>query len=78
MYPWLFAAELLQLLSFHSSGWLPTVAALVRAIDQIMWNLWWTKRLWDRFSSITAVSPANHSTDCSTLIIIIHHPRLVQ
>jgi hypothetical protein len=30
-----------------------------------------------RFSPSTPISPANHSTDSSTLIII-HHPRLVQ
>jgi hypothetical protein len=32
----------------------------------------------DRFSISISVSPANHSTDCSTLIIINHHPGLVQ
>jgi hypothetical protein len=31
----------------------------------------------DRFTRSTSVSPANHSTDCSTLIII-HHPGLVK
>jgi hypothetical protein len=36
-----------------------------------MWNLWWTKRHWGRFSPSTSVSPAKHPTDCSTLIIII-------
>jgi hypothetical protein len=51
-----------------------------------MWDLWWTKWHWSRFSPSTSVSPANsHSTDCSTLIvvviiiiIIIYHPGLVQ
>jgi hypothetical protein len=37
-----------------------------------MWDLWWTKWHWGRFSPSTSVSPANpHSTDCSTVIIII-------
>jgi hypothetical protein len=39
-----------------------------------MWDLWWTKWHWGRFSPSTSVSPANpHSTDCS-IIIIIYHP----
>jgi hypothetical protein len=44
--------------------------------DQVVYNLWWTKRHWGRFSPNTFVSPVNHFTDCSTLIII-HHPGLV-
>jgi hypothetical protein len=44
---------------------------------QVIWDLWWTKRHWSRFSPSTSVSPAKHSTDCTTLIII-HHPGLVQ
>jgi hypothetical protein len=37
---------------------------------QFMWNLWWTKWHWDRFSPSTSVSLANsHSIVCSTLII---------
>jgi hypothetical protein len=37
----------------------------------IMWDLWWTKRRWGRFSLSTSVSLANsHSTYCFTLIII--------
>jgi hypothetical protein len=35
------------------------------------------KVAWGRFSSSASISPANHSNDCSTLIII-HHPGLVQ
>jgi hypothetical protein len=31
--------------------------------------LWWTKRHWGRFSPSTSVSPANHSTDFSIIII---------
>jgi hypothetical protein len=34
-----------------------------------MWGLWWTKRHWSRFSPSTSVSPANHSTDFSIIII---------
>jgi hypothetical protein len=38
-----------------------------------MWDLWWTKWHWGRFSPSTSVSPANsHSSDCSTLTIIYH------
>jgi hypothetical protein len=35
-----------------------------------MWDLWWAKRNMDRFSQGTSVSPAKHSTDCCTLIIV--------
>jgi hypothetical protein len=36
---------------------------------QVMWNLWWEKRHWGRFSPNTLVSPANsHSTDSSAII----------
>jgi hypothetical protein len=48
---------------------LPTAAARVRG--QVMWNLWWTKWCWGRFSPSTSVSPVNfHSTDCFTLIVL--------
>jgi hypothetical protein len=33
-------------------------------------SLWWTKRHWGRFFPSTSVSPANHSTDFSIIIII--------
>jgi hypothetical protein len=43
-----------------------------------MWDLWWTKWSWGRFSPSTSVSPANlHSTNFST-ITITYHPGLVQ
>jgi hypothetical protein len=43
-----------------------------------MWDLWWTKWRWGRFSPSTLVSPANlHSTNIST-ITIIYHPGLVK
>jgi hypothetical protein len=43
-----------------------------------MWDLWWTKWRWGRFSPSTSVSPANlHSTNFST-ITIAHHLGLVQ
>jgi hypothetical protein len=35
-----------------------------------MWDLWWTKKYWGRFSPSTSVYPAKHSTGCYTLIII--------
>jgi hypothetical protein len=54
-----------------------TVVAWVQV--QVRWHLWWTKWHWGRFSPSTSVSPANsHSTNCSTLIIIIYHLGLVQ
>jgi hypothetical protein len=34
-----------------------------------MWGLWWTKRNWGRFAPSISVSPANHSTDFSSIII---------
>jgi hypothetical protein len=44
---------------------------------QVMWDLWWTKWHWGRFSPSSLVSSANsHSTHCSTFII--YHPGLVQ
>jgi hypothetical protein len=54
---------------------LPTSSARLR--DEVMWDLWLTKGHCDRFSQSTSVSPANHSTDCSTFVII-HQPGLVQ
>jgi hypothetical protein len=37
-----------------------------------MWGLWWTKGHWGRLSPSTPISPAiSHSTNCSTLILII-------
>jgi hypothetical protein len=38
-----------------------------------MWDLWWTKWRWGRFSPSTSVSPANlHSTNFSTITITYH------
>jgi hypothetical protein len=34
-----------------------------------MWGLRWTKRHWGRFSPSTSVSPVNHSTNFSIIII---------
>jgi hypothetical protein len=43
---------------------------------QVMWDLWWTKWRWGRFSPSISVSPANsHSIDCSTLISWYNRPR---
>jgi hypothetical protein len=50
------------------SCWLPTAAARVR-VWAGMWGLCWTKRHWGRFSPSTSVSPANHSTNFSIIII---------
>jgi hypothetical protein len=44
----------------------------------VMWDLWWTKWRWGRFSPSTSVSPANlPSTNFST-ITITYHPGLAQ
>jgi hypothetical protein len=50
------------------SRWLPTAAARCSRPDS-MWGLSWTKRHWGRFSPSTSVSPANHSTNFSIVII---------
>jgi hypothetical protein len=43
-----------------------------------MWDLWWTKWRWGRFSPNALVSPANlHSTN-SVTITITYHLGLVQ
>jgi hypothetical protein len=34
-----------------------------------MWGLWWTKWHWGRFSKSTSISPVNHSTNFSIIII---------
>jgi hypothetical protein len=48
------------------------------SLGLVMWELWWTKWHWSKFSTNTSVSPDNyHSTDCST-IITTYHPDLVQ
>jgi hypothetical protein len=45
---------------------------------QLVWDLWWTKWHWSRFSPSILVSHVNfHSTDSYT-IITIYHPGLVQ
>jgi hypothetical protein len=58
---------------------LPTAAARLRAQVRsygTIWDLWWTKWHWGRFSPSTSVSHANsHSTKCS---ILVYHPGLVQ
>jgi hypothetical protein len=51
--------------------YLVQLVAVARVRGQVMWDLWWTKWHWNRFSPSTLISPSNHSTDCSTLIIII-------
>jgi hypothetical protein len=37
-----------------------------------MWDLWQAKLQWSWFSPNTLVSPVNHPTSCSTLIINHH------
>jgi hypothetical protein len=60
------------------SRWLPTAAARGSSPGLVMWDMWWTKCRWGRFSPSTSVSPANlHSTNCST-INLIHRLGCVQ
>jgi hypothetical protein len=40
------------------------------APDQIMWDLWWTKWHWGRFSPNTPVSPDNHHSTKFFILII--------
>jgi hypothetical protein len=57
---------------------LPNLRRLVAGPSFVMWDLWWTKWRWARFSPRTSLSPANlHSTNCST-IPMIYHLGLVQ
>jgi hypothetical protein len=45
----------------------------------VMWDLWWTKWRWGRFSPSTSVSPTNlRSTNFFSTITITYHPGLVQ
>jgi hypothetical protein len=38
-------------------------------LDQLLWNLWWTKWTWSRFCQSTSASSENsRSTNCSTFI----------
>jgi hypothetical protein len=50
------------------SLWLPTAAARV-CVQAACGGLWWTKWHCSRFSPSTSVSPANHSTNLSIIII---------
>jgi hypothetical protein len=54
------------------SRWLPTAAVPGSSPGHVVWDLWWTKQKWGRFYPSTSVSPAKHSSDCSTLIIPLH------
>jgi hypothetical protein len=49
--------------------WLPTATASIRVCTCI-WELWWTKRHWGRFSPSTSVSLTNHHFTNSSIIII--------
>jgi hypothetical protein len=55
------------------SRWLLTAAVRGSSPGLVMWDLWWTKWRWGRFSPSTSVSPASlHSTNFSTIILIYH------
>jgi hypothetical protein len=43
-----------------------------------MWDLWWAKWHWDRFSPSTSVSLANSYFTGYSTFIIIYYPGLVQ
>jgi hypothetical protein len=51
------------------SRWFPTSEARVR-VRAGMWDLWWTKRHWGRFSPSTSVSSVNHHPTNFSIIII--------
>jgi hypothetical protein len=38
----------------------PTAEARVRSRGQSMWDLWWTKWHWDRFSPVNFIPPVLH------------------
>jgi hypothetical protein len=46
----------------------------VSSPGQVMWHLSWTQRHWAGFLRILRFPLAKHSTDCSTLVVIHHHP----
>jgi hypothetical protein len=43
-----------------------------------MWDLWWTKWRWSRFSPSTSISLANHHSTNFSTITITYHLGLVQ
>jgi hypothetical protein len=45
--------------------WLPIAADRVRVLAR-MWDLWWAKWYWGRFSPSTWVFPANHHSTILT------------
>jgi hypothetical protein len=51
-----------------------SVASVPRSSPgHVMWDLWWTKWRWGRFSSSTSVSPVSfHSINCSTITTVYH------
>jgi hypothetical protein len=58
-----------------SGGWSPASHRGVTGSSpgHVIWDLWWTKWRWGRFSPSTSVSPANlHSNHCSRITIIYH------
>jgi hypothetical protein len=59
------------------SSWLPSAAARVRSRVRSCGICGEQSGTGVMFSTSTSVSPAKHSTDCSTLIIIHHHQVLV-
>jgi hypothetical protein len=60
------------------SRWLPHRGGPGSNPGLVMWDLWWTKWWWGRFSGSISVSPVNlHSTNFST-ITIAYHMGLVQ
>jgi hypothetical protein len=44
----------------------------------VMWDLWWTKWRWGRFSPSTSVSPANLYYTIFSTVTITYHLGLVQ
>jgi hypothetical protein len=54
------------------SRWLPTVAVRGSKPDLVMWDLWWDKWRWGKFSPSSSVSPAIvvRSTNYSTITLM--------
>jgi hypothetical protein len=71
MYIWsngLLKIEIGRAVAQAVSRCLPTAAGPGSCLGS-MWGLWWTRRQWGRFSPSTSVSPVNHSTNFSIIII---------
>jgi hypothetical protein len=53
------------------------VRILLEVVGLVVWDLWWTKWRWDRFSPSTSDSPANLQSTIFSTITITYHLGLV-